>query len=77
MPLRRDGRLMGLDLPIRDRLVCRMLETEGQQWLLILGLGSLRQVRERNDGSTASPRMMRRDDVPLELQSHQAELDTG
>jgi toxin YhaV len=48
-PLRRCGRLKGMRLPNRYRLIFRPFEAEGRRLLLILWLGFPRKEDDRND----------------------------
>lgn len=76
-PLRRYGRLKGLDLPDRHRLFFRPFEADGRRLLLILWLGYPRKEGDRNDCYAAFTRMVRRGDFPENWPELQAEIEAG
>ena len=76
-PLRRYGRLKGLGLPDRYRLLLRPLEAQGRRLLLILWLGFPRKDGDRNDCSAVFSLMVQRGNLPEDWQSLGRELHAG
>ena len=73
-PLRRYGRLKGLELPDRYRLFFRPFEAEGRKLLLILWLGFPRKDGDSKDCYAVFQQMVQRGDLPQDWESLEGEF---